>query len=132
MEKFFFDSKDKKYIFVQEIDCISSKIEGILRDIGIYSNLEEFRAFKFDKDKNFEWNNINKYLSDSSLTDIIDENELQFFRYFLIDRRNLRNRVAHCMMFKGEYGIQNIIMLLFVVLRLSKYLQLKEQSDKTE
>lgn len=126
MKKFFFDTKDKKYIFVQEIDCISSKIEGILRDIGIYSNLEEFRAFKFDKDKNFEWNNINKYLCDSSLTDIIDKNELQFFRYFLIDRRNLRNRVAHCMMFKSEYGIQNIIMLLFVILRLSKYLQLKE------
>lgn len=114
-----------KYRYIQEIDSLSSKIEGIIRDIGRHSNLEEFRAFKFDNDDNYQLNNINKYLYDSSITEVIEENDLQFFKYFLIDRRNLRNRVAHCMMLKYEYNFYNMIMLLFVVFRLSKYLSVK-------
>lgn len=114
-----------KYRFIQEIDSLSSKIEGIIRDIGRHSNLEEFRAFKFDNDDNYQLNNINKYLYDSSIAEVIEENDLQFFKYFLIDRRNLRNRVAHCMMLKSEYNFENMMMLLFVVFRLSKYLQVR-------
>ena len=114
-----------KYRYIQEIDSLSSKIEGIIRDIGRHSNLEEFRVFKFDNDDNYQLNNINKYLYDSSITEVIEENDLQFFKYFLIDRRNLRNRVAHCMMLKYEYNFYNMIMLLFVVFRLSKYLSVK-------
>lgn len=118
-----------KYRFIQEIDSLSSKIEGIIRDIGRLSDLEEFRAFKFDNDNNYQLNNINKYLYDSSIAEVIDENDLQFLKYFLIDRKNLRNRVAHCMMLKYEYNFHNMIMLLFVVFRLSKYLQVKNNLD---
>ena len=78
-------------------------------------------AFCFDQNNNFKWKNINNYLYDEKINLIIQENDLWFIRYFLIDYHNLRNRTAHSLMFIGEYGIYNMIMLFVVILRLSKY-----------
>lgn len=121
--------EDNYTLFIPEIDSLTLKIEGIIRDIIHYSNIEDFRIFSFDKDKFFYWKNINQYLKDEKIFQVIPENDVYFLRYLLIEHRNLRNRVAHCLTFLGEYGIYTMIILLMAILRLSKCLVVKPKSS---
>lgn len=116
------ETSEYSTLFIPEIDSLSVKIEGIIRDMIHLTNTKEIPTFYFDKDKNFRWNNINKYLCDPNIFKIIPQNDVYFLRYLLIDHRNLRNRVAHSLTFLGEYGIYNMIILLIAILRLSKCL----------
>lgn len=93
------------------------------------ASIDEFQAFYFDRNKNFNWCNINKYLKDSNIFRIIPENDVYFLKYFLTEHRNLRNRVAHSLTFLGEYGIYNMVILFIAILRLSKCLILKREVD---
>ncbi len=115
------NNESKPLIFISEIDSLSLKIEGILRDLITIFDIDGFNAFYFDKNKNFKWNNINNYLYHENIQQIIPENDLWFLRYCLIDYKNIRNRVAHSLMFLGEYGIENMILVFLVILRLLKY-----------
>lgn len=116
------DTNEYSILFIPEIDSLCMKFEGIIRDMIHLTNTKEIPTFYFDKDKNFGWNNINKCLRDPNIFKIIPENDVYFLRYFLIDHRNLRNRVAHSLTFLGEYDIYNMIILLIAMLRLSKCL----------
>ena len=120
-EKCINEECDNFGLYIQEIDSLTLKIEGIIRDLIMLFQIDGLDAFCFDQNNNFKWKNINNYLYDEKINLIIQENDLWFIRYFLIDCHNLRNRTAHSLMFIGEYGIYNMIMLFVVILRLSKY-----------
>ena len=123
---------DKSFnLYIQEIDSLSLKIEGIIRDLISLADVEHFHAFYFDKNKNFSWRNVNQYLKDPNIFNIIPENEVYFFKYLLTEHKNLRNRVAHSLMFLGEYDIYNMIMVLIAVLRLSKCIVLNKEKQTT-
>ena len=114
-------------LYIQEIDSLSLKIEGMIRDMILLADIDDFHLFYFDKNENFNWRNINQYLKDSSIFSIIPENDVYFLKYFLTEHRNLRNRVAHSLTFLGEYGIYNMLILFIAILRLSKCLVLKRE-----
>lgn len=114
-------------LYIQEIDSLSLKIEGMIRDMILLADIDDFHLFYFDKNENFNWRNINQYLKDSSIFSIIPENDVYFLKYFLTEHRNLRNRVAHSLTFLGEYGIYNMVILFIAILRLSKCLVLKRE-----
>lgn len=114
-------------LYIQEIDSLSLKIEGMIRDMILLADIDDFHLFYFDKNENFNWRNINQYLKDSSIVSIIPENDAYFLKYFLTEHRNLRNRVAHSLTFLGEYGIYNMVILFIAILRLSKCLVLKRE-----
>lgn len=114
-------------LYIQEIDSLSLKIEGMIRDIVYLANVDDFHLFYFDRNENFNWRNINQYLKDQNIFGIIPENDVYFLKYFLTEHRNLRNRVAHSLTFLGEYGIYNMVILFIAILRLSKCLILKKE-----
>lgn len=125
----FINGDESSILYIQEIDSLSLKIEGMIRDMISLASIDEFQAFYFDRNKNFNWCNINKYLKDSNIFRIIPENDVYFLKYFLTEHRNLRNRVAHSLTFLGEYGIYNMVILFIAILRLSKCLILKREVD---
>ena len=114
-------------LYIQEIDSLSLKIEGMIRDMILLADIDDFHLFYFDKNENFNWRNINQYLKDTSIFSIIPENDVYFLKYFLTEHRNLRNRVAHSLTFLGEYSIYNMVILFIAILRLSKCLVLKRE-----
>jgi len=120
-EKCINEECDNWGLYIQEIDSLTLKIEGIIRDLIALFKIDGLDTFCFDRNNNFKWKNINSYLYDEKINQIIQENDLWFLRYFLIDYHNIRNRTAHSLMFLGEYGIYNMIMLFVIILRLSKY-----------
>ena len=125
-EKFIQGDKSSN-LYIQEIDSLSLKIEGMIRDMIWLANIEDFHTFYFDRNKNFNWCNINQYLKDQNIFRIIPENDVYFLKYFLTEHRNLRNRVAHSLTFLGEYGVYNMVILFIAILRLSKCLVLKRE-----
>ena len=114
-------------LYIQEIDSLSLKIEGMIRDMIWLANIDDFYLFYFDRNENFNWRNINQYLKDPSIFNIIPENDVYFLKYFLTEHRNLRNRIAHSLTFLGEYGVYNMVILFIAILRLSKCLVLKRE-----
>lgn len=114
-------------LYIQEIDSLSLKIEGMIRDMILLADIDDFHLFYFDRNENFNWRNINQYLKDPNIFSIIPENDVYFLKYFLTEHRNLRNRVAHSLTFLGEYSIYNIVILFIVILRLSKCLVLERE-----
>ena len=128
-EKFIQGDKSSN-LYIQEIDSLSLKIEGMIRDMIWLANIDDFHPFYFDRNKNFNWRNINQYLKDQNIIRIIPKNDVYFLKYFLTEHRNLRNRVAHSLTFLGEYGIYNMVILFIAILRLSKCLVLKREIPK--
>lgn len=126
----FIQGDQSSNLYIQEIDSLSLKIEGMIRDMIWLANIDDFHPFYFDRNKNFNWRNINQYLKDQNIIRIIPKNDVYFFKYFLTEHRNLRNRVAHSLTFLGEYGIYNMVILLIAILRLSKCLVLKREIPK--
>lgn len=123
MDKFEQAIKDNSpLVFIPEIDSLTLKIEGIIRDIAELNNLDQFKAYKFNVKQTFNWRNINDYLYDEAFSNFINEDELHFMRFFLIDYGNIRNKVAHCLMVYPEYHVYVMTYIFILILRLSKYL----------
>ena len=133
-------SKQQKYLydnnfrltFINEVDSLTLKIEGILRDIVELAHIEGFSVRKFVTDKNgrqiSNWKSINELLWDSNILKILHEDDVWFMRYFLTDHLDVRNNIAHCLILNPYqeqyyYGFQ---WLLIIILRLSVYLKLKD------
>jgi len=113
-------------ILINEIDSLTLKVEGILRDLIELSQTEGFSVSKLENDSKerqiFKWKTINELLFDENIFKVLPKNDVWFMRYFLIDYFNLRNRVAHCLIFSSEqyqYSLYSIQGLLIILLRLS-------------
>lgn len=132
-------SKQQKYLydnnfrltFINEVDSLTLKIEGILRDLVEFAHIEGFSVRKFVNDKEerqiSNWKSINELLWDCNILKILNEDDVWFMRYFLTDYLDVRNNIAHCLILNPYqeqyyYGFQ---WLLIIILRLSKYLKLK-------
>lgn len=128
--------KQQKYInnnyrltYINEVDSLTLKIEGILRDIVDIANLENFPVRKFIEDAKgrqiSNWKSINELLWDLNIFDILPEDDVWFMRYFMTDSLDLRNNIAHCLILNPYqeqyyYGFQ---WLLIILLRLSLFVK---------
>ena len=128
----YFD-KQQKYIndtnyrltYINEVDSLTLKIEGILRDIVDIANIEAFPIRKFVDDAKrrqiSNWKSINELLWDPCILNILPEDDVWFMRYLMTDVLDLRNNIAHCLILNPYqeqyyYGFQ---WLLIILLRLS-------------
>lgn len=130
-QKYLYDN-NFRLTFINEVDSLTLKIEGILRDIVELAHIEGFSVRKFVTDKNgrqiSNWKSINELLWDSNILKILHEDDVWFMRYFLTDHLDVRNNIAHCLILNPYqeqyyYGFQ---WLLIIILRLSVYLKLKD------
>lgn len=105
------------------------KVEGILRDLVDFAQIDNFTVRKFVNYVNGRqvsyWKSLNELLWDNNISQILSENDVWFMRYFLTDYLNTRNNIAHCLVlnpYQEEYyyGFQWILIIL---LRLSLYLK---------
>lgn len=118
-------NKESPLMFILEIDSLTLKIEGIIRDLILNSKIDGLNAHKFNYKhdcKLFSWKNINGYLFDPKLTEILPKDDIIFLRYFLVDMINLRNNTAHCLLQKPqEYDVYYFEYLIIILLRLARF-----------
>ena len=123
--------KDNNYrlMYINEVDSLTLKIEGILRDIVDIANIKNFPVRKFIEDTKgrqiSNWKSINELLWDSNMFNILTEDDVWFMRYLMTDSLDLRNNIAHCLILNPYqeqyyYGFQ---WLLIILLRLSLFVK---------
>lgn len=126
IQKYLLDN-NFKLSFINEVDSLTLKIEGIIRDLAEFAQIESFSVRKFVNNKNGKlisnWKTLNDLLWDNNIFKIISKNDTWFMRYFLTDYSGLRNDIAHCLLLSPyqeqyRYGFQ---WLLIILLRLSLY-----------
>lgn len=106
------------------IDSLVLKIEGLIRDLCTYSGITTFyqttdkqgREIYLEKD-------LNALLHDEKMIKLIGEDDLLLFKFVLVEKAgyNLRHKVAHSLMYSGEYQINYANLLFLMLLRLGKF-----------
>jgi hypothetical protein len=107
---------------ILEIDSLTPKFEGLLRDLLQLAGAPTFQPKKQDRSLTEEMY-IGRLLYTDDMKRLFVEDDL-FFLQFLFSEDSgydLRNRVAHCLMLAEDYGIQYMHLLLLALLKLSKY-----------
>ena len=104
--------------FILTIDSLILKIEGMLKLVYSIDNvIKEPTGDGATQDKS-----LNKLLEYGTF-DLISEDDLFFLKYLLIDKSglNLRNKVAHSLMKKGDYYWGNANLLILALLKICAF-----------
>ncbi|GAB3639334.1 hypothetical protein GCM10027422_49250 [Hymenobacter arcticus] len=106
--------------FVAATDSLTLKIEYILRYICDKITIVTFRPNPKKAGV------VMEKLLDELLRDLeehLDPDDLFFIKYYLHEKagENLRNRVAHGLLDDGEYGVENVFLVLTMILKLANY-----------
>lgn len=104
--------------FILTIDSLILKIEGLLKLVYSINNIiKEPTLNGATQDKS-----LKKLLEDRTC-DLISEDNLFFLKYLLIDKSglNLRNKVAHSLMKKGDYYVGNANLLILALLKICAF-----------
>jgi hypothetical protein len=110
--------------FVLAIDSLTLKIEGLVRDICTFSEVVTFymktdkqnRSVTMEKD-------IQALLHEQKLKELIDEDDLLFLRFLLVEKvgYTLRHNIAHSFMLFNDYSINLMHLLIIALLKIGKY-----------
>ena len=74
-------------------------------------------------------------LHEDKIKEIFDEDDLLFFKFVLVEQAgyNLRHKIAHSLIFFGEYTINYMHLLILLLLKIGKYdFKKAEKSQWTE
>ncbi|MDD4431118.1 MAG: DUF4209 domain-containing protein [Bacteroidales bacterium] len=110
--------------FILSIDSLTLKFEGIFRAFcslhGISptkQTAEQGKILTREKD-------LNNLLYDDydEILQILDINEIEYFRFIFVEQfgLNLRNNIAHCLLFKEQYSMYFANMVFLAILRISR------------
>ncbi len=104
------------------IDSLTSKIEGIIRDILELNGEITFEPKKKDKDLTVTIL-LHNLFEHQSIKMFIKEDDLFFLKFLMVEKAgyNIRNKVSHCLMRYEDYNIKIADLLLIALLRLSYY-----------
>lgn len=122
--EFFFRNQKNDLNFVLCIDSLSLKIEGMLRDICEFKGITTFELKQDKKGRTIsQEKDIHKLLYEPEIVNLIDKDDLLFFKYLLVEKAgyNLRHRVAHSLMTYNEYNINLMNLLIMAVLKFGRY-----------
>lgn len=110
--------------FILCVDSLSTKIEGLIRDICEFNGIVPFEFKQDHKGRNISFQkDIHKLLNEKEIIDLISKDDLLLLKYTLIEKAglNLRHKVAHSLMKYEEYNIGQMFLLIICVLKLGKY-----------
>jgi len=110
--------------FILSIDSLTLKFEGIFRAFcslhGISptkQTTEHGKTLTREKD-------LNNLLYDDydEILQILEINEIEYFRFIFVEQfgLNLRNNIAHCLLFKEQYSMYFANMAFLAILRISR------------
>jgi len=109
---------------IMPIDSLSLKFEGLFRDLCEVLGISTFFTETDIHNKVIsKERDLNSLLRDQNLANLIDKDDLFFFKYIFVEKSamNLRNDVAHSLMIAEEYTTNKFHLLLLCLLRLGKY-----------
>ena len=110
--------------FVLAMDSISLKIEGLVRDICIFSGITTFFQTKDKQGRNIvREKDINWLLREEPIKNLFDEDDLLFFKFVLVEKPglNIRHKIAHCLIEYPEYNMTYMHLIILVLIKLGKY-----------
>lgn len=114
----------KRPNLVLSIDSLTLKVEGLLRDICVFSGVPTFYMTQDSKGRNIvREKDIHALLYEDQIEKLFDEDDLLFFKFLLVEKAgyNLRHRIAHSLMLFQEYSIAYMHLLILALLKLGKY-----------
>lgn len=109
---------------ILEIDSLTLKFEGVLRDLLRITAVPTFRQKPDRKGRTTtEEKDVGALLYDENVGSLFDENELFFFRFLLVEKSgyNLRARIAHSLMLAADYHLDYMHLMVLALLKLAKY-----------
>lgn len=124
----FFLQSLNDFTLIVEIDSLVLKVEGLLREL-IQKNGHSTQALNKDGSAIREVP-LEDLLSRQIVKDILGEDETYFIRYVLSNTgMNLRNKIAHCYFNYDNYSPIHAIVLIFIIIRLSKFQYTTVETD---
>jgi len=107
---------------VLEIDSLTLKFEGLLRELLGLAGVATFRLKRQDRSLTEE-RYVGDLLYKKEMRHLFGEDDLFFLRFLLSEDAgyDLRNRVAHCLILAEDYSINYMHLLLLALLKLAKY-----------
>jgi hypothetical protein len=103
---------------VLPIDSLLLKFEGLLRDYAYRSGTNVIGI----KNESQKMIFIEDILNNPNFRKSILEYDWLLFNYIFTNRGiNLRNKIAHCFYKYEDYRIDTLVLVIFSILRLSKY-----------
>jgi hypothetical protein len=107
---------------VLEIDSLTLKFEGLLRDLLGLAGVATFRLKSQDRSLTEE-RYVGDLLYKKEMRYLFGEDDLFFLQFLLSedDGYDLRNRVAHCLILAEDYHIDYMHLLVLALLKLAKY-----------
>jgi len=106
------------------IDSLTMKFEGLIRDLCELLGIPTFYTEKDSLKQNIsKEKDINALLREKKFVEFIDQDDLFFLKYLLVERAgyNLRNDIAHSFTIFEEYSIEKIHLLIIALIKLGKY-----------
>jgi hypothetical protein len=103
------------------IDSATLKIEGLIRELFTIKNYPTIT--QGSDPETVREKDLKALLYDENIKDFLDEDELLFFRYLFVEQEgfNLRNQVAHCLLYEDEYELEYANLLFLALLRFFKF-----------
>jgi hypothetical protein len=105
------------------MDSLVLKIEGLVRDICVFSGITTFYQTKDKQGRSIVREKDINWLLREIPENLFDEDDLLFFKFVLVEQAgfNLRHKIAHCLIDYSEYHMEYMHLLLLVLFRLGKY-----------
>ncbi len=107
----------------------------LIRDICRLSGVTPFFQTIDDKGRSIiREKDIHRLLYEDKMKDLFDEDDLLFFRFLLVEKAgyNLRHKVAHALMFLGDYNVNFANLLILALLKLGRYDFAEKKEGKHE
>jgi len=123
----FFADNEYELDYVTITDSLVLKIETLIRNFCEKIGIATFKTRQKGKDKLVMEKLLDDLLADIKSSDSnhtgFDEEDRIFIKYVLSEKAglNLRNQVAHGLMDINDYSFPNIILVLSIILKISKY-----------
>lgn len=110
--------------FILASDSLTLKLEGLIRDLCDINGLITFYQTKDKKGRIItREKDVNMLLHEEKIKTILDEDDLLFFKYLLIEKAglNFRHKIAHSLIGYNEYNLDIMNLLILGLLRLGRY-----------
>ena len=106
--------------FILSIDSLILKIEGLIRD---FFRINKIITTIQNQDGSFQEKDINQLLHDPKILEFFTEDEVEFFKFILIEKGgyNLRHDIAHSLAKPWNYSWDFMNYVILIILRIGQY-----------
>ncbi|CVK32477.1 protein of unknown function [Methanoculleus bourgensis] len=119
-----FVESEKTPNFILSLDSLTLKFEGIFRAFCALHGISPTKQITERGKTLTREKDLNNLLYDDydEVSKILGVNEIEFFRFVFVEQSglNLRNNIAHCLLFKEQYYVYFADLVFLAILRISR------------